>query len=237
MEEGTYTCFGEPEFPSQLSENGFVPLVYGEWIEIQPGETAEFDFVKDIEDIGTIKAFESNGDDIFEVKVYAYFPDEECYWGFRYLFHVDEEAVDNFQLSQEQVEPVLMPNPGERITFDGGFLSDSSYHYNYVLQNETEEKMEGYYALVTVPASNESQAQIFPFAIALNPGETMRGGVHSYNSGLSTAENYWIEFESKEEFDAYFAQDKLIANALGMKGTGYTFENESAMLQEFGITR
>ena len=143
-----------------------------------------------------------------------------------------ELAVEDLLVIEPMEKPVAKEEgfhaePGRRITFDEGFLGDVGYHFRYIVQNETKEKLEGCYGMVSVPDGNFAYAQFFALELNLNPGETMNGGLFSMNGNLGEQAHYWVRFENKAELEAFLEKSGAMSVAPGFPGAGYTLADKS----------
>lgn len=210
--------------------------------KLKPGESFDFGFDSFYLDDGKTKIKLAGEDVVYLVKIVANLPfngasSVTTYTPY-FFFKTDEAAVAAMALTEE-VETGIF--------FDEGYAADDGIFYNYTIGNSTNEKMEGYYALLSYePDKYKSKysengeiylAQLHIFDINLGAGKSQKGGLTS-NFTLSDKTLGWIKFESKAERDS-FIKSKGLTEVQSQYGNRYVIDGndgEKFLKGNFGIT-
>lgn len=118
-------------------------------------------------------------------------------------------------------------------------MLDNGVGYNYTITNNTDQKITGYYALLSYQpkkglyddGTEYLHAQLHTFDVDLAPGKSMSSELSSYFYNLSGAKNIWITFDSKAERDSFLAN-----RALADQGSYYLVTSEQWLKDNFNIT-
>ena len=169
---------------------------------------------------------------MYRLTVYLSYPDFNCGYQFSYLFHAEESAQRSDKLDI-------------KISDNKEFMSDNGPIYNYTITNGTQAPVQGYYALMTFDTKWRAFAgqetlicQIHAFDLDLDPGESLSGMLTSDYYNMSRLSTIWIKFDSKEERDAFFANDALMAGSDAYTEKYYVRSAyaDKWFLENFGIT-
>lgn len=158
-------------------------------ILLHPGDSVTFTLPDD------------GSDTIYQLYTEIYYAQYQWRCWQRYNIKIDDKAV-------------VPAGNQSAIYFTGGELFDNGVVYNYTITNHTQKPMEGCYALLTYLPERDIydrlQAQFFQFDLNLAPGQSVSGAVNSASYGLTKQKRCWVEFDSKEERDAFFQDSNFI---------------------------
>lgn len=99
---------------------------------------------------------------------------------------------------------------------------DNGISYEYTITNYTDKPMRGCYALLAYSENEDGTllAEFFNFDVNLAPEESVTNSLNSCYYGLSQRKLLWVEFDSKAERDAFYADSKID----NTDGTHYTVD-------------
>lgn len=230
LEEGTYVYVEGAGF--QLAETGFEPSYRGEWVEIQPGKSVDFSFVEDLDTMGFgSDLYQYDGNNMYELTVSVNYPDQDYRWWFQFIFHNDEESIDNFVVPAAELTE-------DMLTLSNEHLIGTGVSYDCTVTNTTNEPLTGSYAVVFyTPELDENgvaHAQVNILDLDLAPGESQTSELLA--SHFDLVEDFEImtgRFEDDADKEA-FLQNGTLRKDLGR----YNVDTNkcAAWLESLGVT-